>query len=203
VLLPCILGSKILIRMYLYVVYNTLTPWSKVLLEKLIVMQPVKKFHAFYETWRFITILTRACHWSLSWDRWIQSTPSHCISLRSSLILSSHLCLGLPGGLFPSGIPTQIFVWISHISCVSYMPHTSHPLDLIILIVFCEVYKLWSSSLCSLLRPPTTSSLLGPHILSTLFSNTLSLWSYLSVRDQVSHPYKEQVKSYFGIYLNL
>jgi polysaccharide pyruvyl transferase WcaK-like protein len=34
-------------------------------------------------------------------------------------------------------------------------------------------------------------SLLGPNILlSTLFSNTLSLCSSLSVRDQVSHPYK-------------
>jgi hypothetical protein len=34
-------------------------------------------------------------------------------------------------------------------------------------------------------------SLLGPNILlSTLFSNTLSLCSSLSVRDQVSHPYR-------------
>jgi hypothetical protein len=37
------------------------------------------------------------------------------------------------------------------------------------------VYKLWSSSLCSLLQPPATSSLLGTNIiLSTLFS-TLSI----------------------------
>jgi hypothetical protein len=34
-------------------------------------------------------------------------------------------------------------------------------------------------------------TLLGPYILlSTLFSNTLSLCSSLNVRDQVSHPYK-------------
>jgi hypothetical protein len=45
--------------------------------------------------------------------------------------------------------------------------------------------------LCILLHSPVTSSLLGPNILlSTLFSNTLSLCSYLNVRDQVSHPYK-------------
>jgi hypothetical protein len=37
---------------------------------------------------------------------------------------------------------------------------------------------------------PVTSSLFGPNILlSTLFSNTLSLCSSLNVRDQVSHPY--------------
>jgi hypothetical protein len=66
-------------------------------------------------------------------------------------------------------------------------------LELITLIIFGEVYKLRSSSLCSLLQPPATSSLLGPNILfSTLFSNTLNLCSSLSVRDQVSHqhPYK-------------
>ena len=49
----------------------------------------------------------------------------------------------------------------------------------------------YSSSLCSLLHSPVTSSLFGPDILlSTLFSNTLSLCSALNVRDQVSHPYK-------------
>jgi hypothetical protein len=41
------------------------------------------------------------------------------------------------------------------------------------------------------LQPPVTSSLFGPNILlSTLFSNTLSLCSSLNVRDQVSHPYR-------------
>jgi hypothetical protein len=54
-----------------------------------------------------------------------------------------------------------------------------------------DEYKLWSSSLCNFLHSPVTSSLLGPNILlRTLFSNTLSLCSSLSVRDQVSHQYK-------------
>jgi hypothetical protein len=43
-----------------------LTPWSRVLLEKLTGLQLVKKFSAFYETRRFITAFTRARHLSLS-----------------------------------------------------------------------------------------------------------------------------------------
>jgi hypothetical protein len=68
--------------------------WSLTLLEKLPIVQPLKKFSAFYGTRRFITVFTRALHWSLSWARAIQSTPSHPISLWSILILSTYLRLG-------------------------------------------------------------------------------------------------------------
>jgi hypothetical protein len=64
-------------------------------------VQPLKNFPAFYRTRRFITAFTRALHWSLS-------IPSHPISLRAILILSTYLCLGLPSCLFPSGFPTNI-----------------------------------------------------------------------------------------------
>jgi hypothetical protein len=64
-------------------------------------------------------------------------------------------------------------------------------LDFIVLIILGEEYKSRSSSLCSFLHLPVTSSLFGQNILlSTLFSNILSLCSFLSDRDQVSHPYK-------------
>jgi hypothetical protein len=63
-------------------------------------------------------------------------------------------------------------------------------LDLIILIILDQKYKLWSS-LCSFLQPPIISSLLGPNILLSIqFSNTLTLWSSLNVTAQVSHPYR-------------
>jgi hypothetical protein len=43
-----------------------LTPWNRVLLEKLAGLQLVKKFPAFYGTRRFLTALTSARHLSLS-----------------------------------------------------------------------------------------------------------------------------------------
>jgi hypothetical protein len=50
--------------------------------------------------------------------------------------------------------------------------------------------------ICSVLYPLTTLSLLEPGIaLSTLFWDILSLCSSLIVRDQVSHPYKKQIRS--------
>jgi hypothetical protein len=87
-----------------------LTSWSQALLEKPPIVQPFKNFPAFYGTRMFITVFTRALHWSLSRARVIQYTPSHPISLslRYILILSTHLHLGLPSGLFPSGFPTNI-----------------------------------------------------------------------------------------------
>ena len=67
----------------------------------------VKKFPEFYGTPRFITTFTSDRHLSLSWASSTQSIPPHPTSWRSLLILSSHLYLGFPSGLFPSGFPTK------------------------------------------------------------------------------------------------
>ena len=81
------------------------TPQTRVLIEKLTVPQQVKKFQACYGNGRFITAFTRSRHLSLSWARSIQSMTSHPTSLKYTLLLlSSHLSLGLPSGLFPSGL---------------------------------------------------------------------------------------------------
>ena len=92
--------------MHIYNLY-LLTSWCRVLLEKLTGLQLVKKFPAFDGTRRFITALTSVRHLSLSWASPIQSTYPHPTSWRSVLLLSTHLRLGLPTGLFPSGFPTK------------------------------------------------------------------------------------------------
>ena len=78
-----------------------------VLLEKLTGLQLVKQFPAFHGTRRFITALTSVRHLSLAWASPIQSIYTHPTSWRSILILSTHLRLCLPAGLFPSGFPTK------------------------------------------------------------------------------------------------
>ena len=78
-----------------------LTPWWRVLLEKLTGLQLVKKFPAFHGTPRFITELTSFRHLSLSWASPIQSIYPHPTSWRSILILSNNWSLGSPVVSFP------------------------------------------------------------------------------------------------------
>ena len=102
-----------------------LTPWCRVLLEKLTGLQLVKKFPAFHGTRRFITAITSVRHLSLSRTISIQSIYPHPTSWRSILILSTHLRLGLPSGLFPSGFPTKTLTppLLTH---TRHMPSPSH-----------------------------------------------------------------------------
>jgi hypothetical protein len=169
---------------------NTKDHGSKVAIQHTLAL--VKKFPAFYGTRRFITVFTRARHWSLCLARWIHSTHYHTTYLRSSLI-SSHLHSGPPCGLFPSEFPTKILYTFIISSMRATWPSHLTLLDFVTVIIFREIYKLWSSLFCNVLQPPATSSLLGQNILlSTLFSDTLNLCSSLSVRGKVSHPLGEK-----------
>ena len=103
------------IQIYIYT--HLLTPWCRVLLEKLTGLQLLQKFPTFHATRRFITPLTGVRHLSLSWASPIQSIYPQPTSWRSILILSTHLCLSLPSGLLPYGFPTKTL----------YTPPSPHP----------------------------------------------------------------------------
>jgi len=121
-----------------------------------------------------------------SWARSVLPMPPHPTTcLRSILILSSYLCLGLSSGHLPSGLPTKI----------PYAPLLSPtsatwPVYLIFLdlIAWRIMGRSTDQKASRLLDCPVSSSLLGLNtFLSTLFLNTLSLCFALNVRDQVSH----------------
>ena len=103
-----------------------LTPWSRVLLEKLIDFQLVKKFHTFCGTWRFITAFTSARHLFLSWASSIQSIPPHPTSLKIHL---NTILPFMPGSVKWSlslRLCHQNPVYASPLPPTCYMPHPSH-----------------------------------------------------------------------------
>ena len=123
-----------------------LTRWSRVLLEKLTGFQLVKKFSEFYGTRRFITAVTSAHHLFLSWARLIHF-KTHYTSWRSVLILSSHLRLRLPSGLFTSRFSTKTLstplLSTIHATCPDHLIL----LDFITRTILVAVYRSFTSSL--------------------------------------------------------
>jgi hypothetical protein len=153
----------------------------------------VKKILTFYGTWRFITKFTKVNHWSLSWARWIQSIPSHLISLKSILIFTSHLWLGLPSGFYPSGFPTKI-LYAFLISPMCDTCSASHRPNSI-------WWRLQKTKLFMQFSP--ASDHFPPHKSKYSSHHPVlrhSLCSSLNVRDRISQPYKTTGKCSFCIF---
>jgi hypothetical protein len=89
--------------------------------------------------------------------------PPQTHTLKICLLLYFHLSLRLPSGLFPSGFPTKTL----HASLISPIRATclAHLilLDFINRTIVGEENRSLSSTLCSFLHSPVTSSLLGPN----------------------------------------
>jgi len=116
-----------------------LTPWCRVLFEKLTCLQLVKKFPAFHGTRRFITALTSVRQLSLSWASPIQSIYPQHTSWRSVLILSTHLRLGLPSDSSPPVSPPRPY---TPPSPHPYAPH-AQPMSLASCITLFNRWPVW------------------------------------------------------------
>jgi hypothetical protein len=110
------------------------------IVEKLIFPQPVMKFPRIL--WKL------NIHYLAHNSQLLVSIPSHTnpvhmlpFSLRSILILSFHLLLALPSGLFPTGFPTKTLYGFLFFPLRAACP--AHPifLDLINRIIFTEKHE--------------------------------------------------------------
>jgi hypothetical protein len=136
----------------------------------------------------------------------MQKVTLKCVQWTIVAVGKQHLLTYLPGSpqwsfsfRFPHQNPVPVFPLPIRATCSAHLTF----LDFITRTILGEEYRSLSSSLCSFLYSPVTSSLLGLYIhLSPLFSDSLGLHSSLNVSNQVSYPYKTTGK-YSSVPLNL
>jgi hypothetical protein len=130
--------------------------------------------------------------------------PVHTIT---SYFLTNHVNIKLPfiprspRWPLPFRFSDRNFVYIPHIPNACHTSCPSPSFNWSTLIIFGLTYRLWSSSLCSLLQPPATSSHLVPNIhLSTLPSNTINLGTALGAGIKFYIHTERQLKLQFCIF---
>jgi hypothetical protein len=143
---------------YTVKINNWITPWSRILPEKLSGPQLLKKSPAFYTARRFITAFTTARHLSLSWTRSDQSViPSYFSQIHFNIMLpsasrsskwSTSLRFSHQNPVSASTHTVKIYYKIPHAFPVSLFELSVHP----ILSLYTE-----ATEVNPLYRPPLTS----------------------------------------------
>jgi len=140
----------------------------------------VKKFSEVYGSQKFLTVFITARQLSLPWARSTHSTlsPHFPSPLIIILIFFSHLLQGLRCGLFRASQQNPCMHFPSP-PCIICSGHLILP-DFITLVIFCDEYKSWESTLRNFYNLPVTFYFLCPGMyLSTLFLKTLCLWMHV------------------------
>jgi len=98
------------------------------LLEKLIVAQLVKKFPAFCETQNFITVFTnKTGNLILRQLKPIHIFASYLFKFHLNIILSPHLRLDIPTGIFPLRLPTNCCIYLPMRATCHLHPSSNYP----------------------------------------------------------------------------
>ena len=122
-------------------------------------------------------------------------TPHHTI------ILSSHLRLVCPSGLFPSGFQNKTLRELLYSIRAIWSTYLIIFYFLFITIMFTEEFGSLSSSLCSFLYFPVTSSLLGPKFYSAPHSQTPLSYTPLWKWQTKFHTDTKQQTGFISVYL--
>ena len=123
-LLPDLPSGLFILYFPMNILYVFVTPHQRILVSRVLLkmamgLSLVKNLPAFYITQRFITVYTTARHLSFSSARWLRSTPSYHVPLRSIIISASNLLLCISSHLFPSGFPTKLLYAFPFFSIVA------------------------------------------------------------------------------------
>jgi hypothetical protein len=105
-------------------------------LQTLTVAKPTKKWSVYYRVHRTSPIAP-------PWAGWTQCTHIHITYLRLILILSSHLCPGLPSNLFPSGFPNNMYIFLISPIRATWPAHIAF-LHFITVVTFGADCNLWT-----------------------------------------------------------
>jgi len=132
----------------------------------------VKKFPDFYGTKMCVTVFTSACHFTLSWSPWTQSTPTHQIyKINFNIVLS----------LIPKSSkwysPQKLFIHFS--STTSMLLALSISFSFTILITFGKQYKFGGFSARSFPHYPLILLLTTKYLPQHLFLQILSYILFL------------------------